>query len=110
MATPRHLLTSLLVLALLNAPLPAAGQEGVNSNDGAGSALPLERPSTSSLQTALDASQSAGPSMTVSDGDFGAATEIAVKRFQTAHKLVVDGWVGKQTWRALENYGGCATV
>lgn len=44
------------------------------------------------------------------DGDFGAATEIAVKRFQTAHKLVVDGWVGKQTWRALENYGGCATV
>ncbi len=72
MATPRHLLTSLLVLALLIAPLPAAGQEGVNSDDGAGSALPLERPSTSSLQTALDASQSAGPSMTVSDGDFGA--------------------------------------
>lgn len=44
MAKPRHLLTSLLVLALLIAPLPATGQEGVNSDDGAGSALPLERP------------------------------------------------------------------
>jgi peptidoglycan hydrolase-like protein with peptidoglycan-binding domain len=41
------------------------------------------------------------------DGIFGPVTEIGVRRFQTAKKLVVDGWVGNQTWGALEPYGGC---
>ena len=35
------------------------------------------------------------------DGDFGADTESAVRRFQTAKKLEVDGIVGNQTWSAL---------
>ena len=36
------------------------------------------------------------------DGDFGDATEIAVKEFQTDNKLEVDGIVGPMTYAALE--------
>jgi len=36
------------------------------------------------------------------DGDFGRATEMAVKSFQKDHNLVVDGIVGPMTWDALD--------
>ncbi|MDX6682327.1 MAG: hypothetical protein QOG94_2366 [Solirubrobacteraceae bacterium] len=37
------------------------------------------------------------------DGDFGAQTEAAVKAFQEAAGIDVDGVVGPQTWEALNN-------
>ncbi len=41
-----------------------------------------------------------GTSLVV-DGIFGAATEEAVKKFQTQYNLTVDGIVGTQTWTSL---------
>lgn len=41
-----------------------------------------------------------GASLAV-DGDFGAATKVAVESFQGAHELGVDGIVGNQTWPKL---------
>jgi len=40
------------------------------------------------------------------DGVFGATTESAVKNFQRANGLVVDGWVGPITWAALNDDPG----
>lgn len=37
------------------------------------------------------------------DGIFGSDTRAAVKRFQRANGLTVDGVVGRKTWAALEN-------
>lgn len=46
----------------------------------------------------------------VADGDFGSATETAVKNFQSAHGLSVDGVVGQATMAALDALAGGATA
>ena len=60
-------------------------------------------PAVQTLQTRLNVW---GATLTV-DGNFGPATLVAVKAFQAAQKLTVDGIVGPQTWSALNlNPGG----
>lgn len=52
------------------------------------------------LQTVLKYRGCALPKYGV-DGDFGSETLAAVKQFQAAAKLTVDGVVGAKTWKAL---------
>jgi peptidoglycan hydrolase-like protein with peptidoglycan-binding domain len=59
-------------------------------------------PAVKTLQTRLNVW---GAHLTV-DGNFGASTLTAVKAFQTAHKLTVDGIVGPKTWAALNQNPG----
>jgi putative chitinase len=44
------------------------------------------------------------------DQDFGAATELAVMRFQADKKLTADGIVGKETWNAIEKAAGSTSL
>lgn len=72
------------------APAPAPAQQPTIKRGSKGAAVIL-------LQKALNAR---GYHLSV-DGDFGWRTDNAVKLFQKAHRLSVDGIVGPNTWRAL---------
>ncbi|WP_435644524.1 GH25 family lysozyme [Streptomyces sp. H49] len=54
-------------------------------------------PAVQAVQSQLDAH---GFALTV-DGSFGPATDSAVRSFQSAHGLTVDGVVGSNTWQSL---------
>ncbi|MFE4419130.1 peptidoglycan-binding protein [Streptomyces sp. NPDC056817] len=54
-------------------------------------------PAVQAVQSQLKAR---GSALTV-DGAFGPATDSAVRSFQSAHGLAVDGIVGANTWQAL---------
>ena len=62
-------------------------------------------PAVIELQTRLNAwlraTPSSGLALLVIDGDFGARTDAAVRAFQRARGLTVDGIVGPNTWNAL---------
>ncbi|MEV6166514.1 N-acetylmuramoyl-L-alanine amidase [Streptomyces sp. NPDC052052] len=51
-----------------------------------------------------------GYSVGAVDGDFGPATESAVKAYQTTHGLTSDGIVGSKTWTALLSAGSTTTL
>lgn len=59
------------------------------------------RPNTKQIQIALkNAGYNPGPI----DGKMGGQTRDAIRAFQRANNLVVDGKVGKQTWNLLGGY------
>ncbi len=59
------------------------------------------RPKAKDIQLAL---KNAGYYAGVVDGKIGKATRSAIRAFQKANGLAVDGKVGKQTWALLGNY------
>lgn len=59
------------------------------------------RPNVKQIQMAL---QNAGYSPGPIDGRMGKQTRSAIRQFQSAHNLAVDGKVGKKTWAVLQDY------
>lgn len=59
------------------------------------------RPSVRQIQKAL---ANAGYNPGAIDGRMGAKTREAIRAFQSANGLTVDGKVGKNTWRLLSRY------
>ena len=63
----------------------------------------LKKNATGGAVRALQAILSAKGHSTTVDGSFGPQTESAVKAYQKAKKLTVDGVCGQQTWTSLLN-------
>jgi murein L,D-transpeptidase YcbB/YkuD len=68
---------------------------------GSGTVSKVTKPSVKQIQNALkNAGYNPGPI----DGKMGKRTKEAIKAFQRANDLKVDGKVGKGTWRILKKY------
>lgn len=65
----------------------------------------LKRGATGEAVERLQRSLSAAGHAVAADGEFGPRTDHAVRAFQAAHGLQVDGVVGPATWRALTGGG-----
>jgi len=66
----------------------------------------LRQGSTGTAVQALQVQLAKHGAQVATDGDFGPGTDAAVRRFQSANGLGVDGVVGPATWTALLGTGG----
>lgn len=84
-----------------NAPAPAddSSYPGSSTKRGSRATARIRQIQEKLVEHGARNSRNSGP--LVVDGDFGAATDAAVKAFQDARGLTVDGIVGPQTWAAL---------
>jgi outer membrane murein-binding lipoprotein Lpp len=78
---------------------PAKGNEEVTV--GTGKVADVKQADPKQIQTAL---KNAGYFEGTVDGKMGRMTRKAVRAFQKANNLPVDGKVGKKTWAALKEY------
>ena len=78
---------------------PAKGNEEVNA--GTGKVTDAKQADAKQIQTAL---KNAGYFAGTVDGKMGKNTRKAVREFQKANNLPVDGKVGKKTWVVLSTY------
>lgn len=76
-------------------------EETATKNKGRVIAEVKSRPSIKNIQTAL---KNAGYDPGLIDGRMGRQTKDAIKAFQRANNLAVDGKVGKETWGLLKGY------
>lgn len=89
-------------IANLREDLDRAMQERiVTVKEKAVSIEPKSRPNIKQIQTAL---RNAGYNPGKIDGRIGGQTREAIKSFQRANNITVDGKVGKKTWELLRVY------
>lgn len=81
------------------APADDSSYPGISTKRGSRATARIRQIQEKLVEHGARNSRNTGP--LVVDGDFGAATDAAVKAFQEARGLTVDGIVGPQTWAAL---------
>jgi hypothetical protein len=92
-----------LAKAAVMASKAAGSVSGASSSVTSSGRPTLERGSSGSAVVQLQKLLTANGIYVRADGHFGAATERAVKRFQSEHGLRADGIVGPVTWRKLDS-------
>lgn len=86
-------------LKLIAAAIARAKTTTLRLGDGGKDAPPAEREAVFWMQAGINANYD-GPDITT-DSDFGPATDRALRAYQTAEGLKVDGICGRQTWGRL---------